>query len=85
MLTGANADGSAGLKRISERGGATFVQEPATAESPAMPAAAIKAVPSARVMTIGAIGSAIAELASQQDTTTRASRAHRAADPEATP
>ena len=83
VLTGANADGSAGLKRISERGGAAFVQEPGTAESPAMPAAAIKAVPSARVMTIGAIGSAIAELASQQDTA-RASRAHRAG-PEARP
>jgi two-component system, chemotaxis family, protein-glutamate methylesterase/glutaminase len=84
VLTGANADGSAGLKRIVDRGGTAFVQEPATAESPAMPAAAIKAVPSARVMTLGAIGAAIAELALQKETT-RASRAHRAADPEATP
>lgn len=82
VMTGANADGAAGLKRIAERGGATLVQEPATAESPAMPAAALKAVPSARVMVLSSIGSAIAELASQPES--RSSRAHRAA-PEANP
>jgi two-component system chemotaxis response regulator CheB len=82
VLTGANADGAAGLKRIAERGGATLVQEPATAESPAMPSAALKAVPSARVLTISAIGAAIAELALMQETT-RSSRAHRAEIPEA--
>jgi two-component system chemotaxis response regulator CheB len=63
VLTGANADGAKGLKRIAERGGVTIVQEPATAESPAMPAAALEAVPSSRVLTIAAIGGAIAELA----------------------
>ena len=67
VLTGANADGAAGLKRIAERGGAALIQEPATAESPTMPAAALKAVPTARVMVLSAIGSAIAELASQTD------------------
>jgi two-component system, chemotaxis family, protein-glutamate methylesterase/glutaminase len=67
VLTGANADGAAGLKRISERGGAALIQEPATAESPAMPAAALNAVPKARVMVLSAIGRAIAELASQTD------------------
>jgi two-component system chemotaxis response regulator CheB len=50
VLTGANADGSAGLRRISDRGGLALVQEPATAESPTMPAAACRAVPRARVM-----------------------------------
>jgi two-component system chemotaxis response regulator CheB len=74
MLTGANADGAEGLRRIAERGGAALVQEPATAESPAMPTAALKAVPSARVLTLSAIGSAIAELASLPDIG-RASRA----------
>lgn len=82
VMTGANADGAAGLKRIAERGGATLVQEPVTAESPAMPAAALKAVPSARVMVLSAIGSAIAELASLPEP--RSSRVHRAA-PEANP
>ena len=50
VLTGANADGSSGLRRISDRGGMVLVQDPATAESPAMPMAAVKAVPRARVM-----------------------------------
>ena len=41
VLTGANADGSRGLKRIADRGGLALVQSPATAESPTMPLAAI--------------------------------------------
>jgi two-component system chemotaxis response regulator CheB len=83
VLTGANADGSAGLKRIAERGGAALVQEPGTAESPTMPAAAIKEVPLARVMVLSKIGSAIADLASLPDER-RFSRGHRAT-PEAQP
>jgi two-component system, chemotaxis family, protein-glutamate methylesterase/glutaminase len=50
VLTGANADGADGLLRISNRGGLALVQDPATAESPVMPAAALTAVPRARVM-----------------------------------
>lgn len=83
VMTGANADGAAGLKRVHERGGVTIVQEPGTAESPAMPTAALKAVPSSRVLVLSAIGSAIAELASLPEP--RSSRAHRAAPPEASP
>lgn len=52
VLTGANADGAAGLRRIADRGGLTIVQDPDTAESPAMPSAALRAVPTARVMPI---------------------------------
>ena len=52
MLTGANADGSEGLRRISDRGGMAIVQDPATAESKLMPAAAVKAVPRARVLAL---------------------------------
>jgi two-component system chemotaxis response regulator CheB len=52
VLTGANSDGSIGLRRIADRGGLTIVQDPASAESPTMPAAAIRAVPTARVMEI---------------------------------
>jgi two-component system chemotaxis response regulator CheB len=62
ILTGANADGAEGVRRIAERGGLVLVQEPATAESPTMPAAALKAVPGARVMSVGAIGALIGEL-----------------------
>jgi two-component system chemotaxis response regulator CheB len=52
VLTGANNDGADGLRRISDRGGMALVQDPATAESPAMPAAAVKRVPRARVMSL---------------------------------
>jgi two-component system, chemotaxis family, protein-glutamate methylesterase/glutaminase len=55
VLTGANADGSEGLRRISDRGGLAIVQDPDTAESPTMPAAAQKAVPRARVMSLEGI------------------------------
>ena len=44
ILTGANSDGAAGLKRIKERGGMTVVQSVETAEAQAMPQAAIAAV-----------------------------------------
>ncbi len=50
VLTGANADGAFGLRQISDRGGMAIIQDPSTAESPTMPAAAVKAVPRARVM-----------------------------------
>src|SRR5204862_4202623 len=36
VLTGANADGSRGLRRIFDRGGLALVQDPKTAESPTM-------------------------------------------------
>lgn len=62
VLTGANADGSAGLRRISDRGGLAIVQNPATAESPLMPAAAVKAVPRARVMELVEMTKFIASL-----------------------
>jgi len=62
VLTGANADGSRGLKRISDRGGLALVQLPATAESPAMPDAAIRCVPTARVLTLHQIAAALSDL-----------------------
>jgi two-component system chemotaxis response regulator CheB len=43
VLTGANEDGAAGLRRIADRGGLAIVQDPATAERRAMPDAAIAA------------------------------------------
>jgi two-component system chemotaxis response regulator CheB len=41
ILTGASADGAAGLARIKDRGGLTIVEDPAEAESRIMPDAAI--------------------------------------------
>jgi two-component system chemotaxis response regulator CheB len=64
VLTGANSDGSRGLRRIFDRGGATFVQDPATAESPAMPSAAIRCVPEATVQPIAEIARLLTSLES---------------------
>lgn len=44
VLTGANEDGARGAQRIKARGGTVVVQDPKTAEAPAMPAATIEAV-----------------------------------------
>jgi two-component system chemotaxis response regulator CheB len=62
VLTGANADGAAGLRQISDRGGMAIVQDPTTAESKAMPEAAVRAVPRARVMPLAAIIDFVAQL-----------------------
>lgn len=62
VLTGANADGAMGLRRIVDRGGLAFVQSPETAESPTMPAAAAEAVPEARLLPIAGIAEALASL-----------------------
>jgi two-component system, chemotaxis family, protein-glutamate methylesterase/glutaminase len=43
VLTGANEDGAAGLRRIKDLGGVAIVQDPDDAERPEMPAAAIAA------------------------------------------
>lgn len=64
ILTGANADGAAGLRRVADVGGLTIVQDPATAEVPAMPQAAIEAVPQARVFPLDRIGGYLATLPS---------------------
>jgi two-component system, chemotaxis family, protein-glutamate methylesterase/glutaminase len=62
ILTGANADGARGLKRIADRGGLALVQLPATAESPLMPNAALRSVPKARVLTLAEIAATLASL-----------------------
>lgn len=55
VLTGANDDGSRGLRRIVDRGGRAVVQDPATAESPVMPLAARQIVPEADVVPLAGI------------------------------
>ena len=62
VLTGANADGAIGLRRIVDRGGVAVVQDPATAESPTMPAAALHAVPTARVLPLPGIARFLATI-----------------------
>jgi two-component system chemotaxis response regulator CheB len=68
VLTGANADGASGLRRIFDRGGLAFIQVPQTAESPAMPEAALRAVPEARVLTIAEIARELAALPAAHQT-----------------
>ena len=62
VLTGANADGAEGLRRLAARGGVSIVQDPSTAESPTMPAAALLAVPNAIVRPVGQIAELLATL-----------------------
>jgi two-component system chemotaxis response regulator CheB len=63
VLTGANADGAAGLARIAARGGTAIVQDPDSAERREMPDAALAAVPAARVLALDEIGPLLADLA----------------------
>jgi two-component system, chemotaxis family, protein-glutamate methylesterase/glutaminase len=62
LLTGANEDGTAGLRRIREAGGYALVQDPATAARPEMPRAAIRAGLAAAVLPFDEIAAAIARL-----------------------
>ena len=64
VLTGANDDGSRGLRHIVDRGGRAIVQDPATAESITMPAAAVKAVPEAEVLKLEDIAPKLVAIAS---------------------
>jgi two-component system chemotaxis response regulator CheB len=61
VLTGVNADGAAGLARITARGGVAIVQDPETAEAREMPEAALAAAP-ATVLPLEGIGRFLGEL-----------------------
>lgn len=67
ILTGANDDGSRGLRHIVDRGGKAIVQDPATAESKAMPAAAMQMVPEAEVLPLDEISSRLVSLTTKSD------------------
>lgn len=56
VLTGANADGAAGLRQIRDNGGLVVAQHPDTAEATAMPAAAILAVEPELILSPPVIG-----------------------------
>jgi len=62
VLTGANADGARGAKRIKQRGGFVIVQDPQSAESPSMPEAAIAAARVDRILPLERIGPFLIEL-----------------------
>ncbi len=56
ILTGANADGAAGLRAVCAAGGVGLVQDPRLAQAPAMPQAALQSCPAARRMSLAEIG-----------------------------
>ena len=62
VLTGSNDDGSHGLARVRELGGAAIVQEPASATRAEMPAAALASVPDATVAAPDEIAERVTEL-----------------------
>jgi chemotaxis response regulator CheB len=62
VLSGANSDGSQGLRRIKEQGGMTLVQDPGTAERREMPEAAIATGGVDRVLPIEDIAAVLNEL-----------------------
>lgn len=68
VLTGANADGARGAARIKSRGGFVVVQDPATAESPAMPQAAIDATRVDRILPLDRVGPFLVELCRSSST-----------------
>ena len=65
LLSGANADGAAGMQKIKEAGGLTIVQDPATAEYPVMPQAAIDSGAGDEVLSVEQIGWRLIELGSR--------------------
>jgi two-component system chemotaxis response regulator CheB len=65
VLTGANADGAAGLKALAEAGGLAFVEDPAGAHVPAMPQAALDACPSATPARLTELASLLIALGSR--------------------
>lgn len=62
VLTGGNADGAEGLRRIASSGGMAIVQDPESAEVRAMPEAALRAVPTARAFPLARLGAFLGAL-----------------------
>jgi len=62
ILTGANNDGSLGLKMIKAKGGLAIVQDPQTAEVDGMPRAAVEATKVDHILTIEQIGPFLVQL-----------------------
>ncbi|MFL6229067.1 MAG: chemotaxis protein CheB [Pyrinomonadaceae bacterium] len=73
ILTGANRDGGHGLARIKALGGLAVVQDPQTAESPAMPTAALAATEVDQVLPLSDIAPFLNELTQAGKRSSRAS------------
>ncbi len=62
VLTGASHDGARGAVRVSERGGTVIIQDPASAESAIMPAAAAARTAATRTYTLQEIAARLVAL-----------------------
>ena len=67
LLSGSNDDGARGMARVKARGGLTIVQDPASAESAQMPAAAIAATPIDHVLPLAGIAQLLTSLISRSE------------------
>ena len=63
VLTGASDDGARGAARVKAAGGRVIIEDPATAESSVMPAAALAAPTADHVLPVAGIAKLLAELA----------------------
>lgn len=64
ILTGASADGAEGLAKVRQLGGGAWVQDPATASSATMPAAALRRAGADRVLDVRQMAASLALLTS---------------------
>lgn len=71
ILTGANSDGSKGLRRIKQLGGVTIVQNPKSAEATAMPQAAISLTKVDYLLELKEISIKLIELVGEKNEATR--------------
>lgn len=69
ILTGANSDGSNGLKKVKEKGGIAMVEDPHTAATSSMPKAAIKKSVIDYILTVNKIAEKLMELVGCEDGT----------------
>ena len=72
LLTGANADGAAGLLAIRKAGGLAVVQDPAEAQVPTMPAAAVRCGAASQVLGLQAIAAMLGTLPTRAAASPRA-------------
>lgn len=75
VLTGANADGARGLRRIVDRGGHGVVQHPDTADVKVMPQQAMKLVPEACVLPLDEIAAHLVGIHGRRTPPCRGARA----------